>query len=938
MLLKQAALNDSVALHPHQQGAVDFISTNRKGVVAHGTGLGKTLTSIAAFEKLRASGGAKRALVIVPASLRDNYASNIRKYTNSSYSIYGPKNDKGSSQLGDASNSDYNIISYEMYKKDPAGLRERLGADTLIIDEAHRARNEASDINKELSNEVMRYGNVLTLTGSVVNNHPSDISPLMDATFGREGNPIGSRADFNRKYTTKLRKGGWGKSRNDTVTIIKNRGKLSKAIGDKIHYVSHQDMGSSLPPASLEVVQTPMTKEQKKLYMYAYRDLPPILQAKIRKNVPVSQKEMAGIFARIMQARKVMTDPAAMDARYEGLNPYEYSPKVRRVVDDLSAHLSESRENKAVIYGNLIDSQLGSVQESLDAKRIPYATYFGTGNEGNTPLQRKQNLEQYMSGKKRVLLISGAGGEGLDLKGSSMLQMLEGHYNPEKIHQAEARVRRMGDRPDKPILIKRYVSTLPNSGFDKFLSVFGKKHPTSIDEYIYTVADRKDRLNQDFRSVLSKDAEYSPPRKDIPGYLKKDPVHSWRADTGIELIHKEPTLEELQRIRGNWRSMDRERRKLSDQKSKEIFGVGNKRHYKDLVREYDKAPIAKLVEPPAEMPKVAVDIKTLSKIYRNTPIYKHPLTRAATFLGLGRFLHPGRTNLLSGGGASALAVGRTRGIHLAGNPIKAIEAKTGLVAPRKARGAIIGLAKAHEGIEFNIGSSMVPKYLQGTSIPGIDVTSRESAKAFAKNVWQPFSRAVGKTVNSAKSLVSGGTKSLSAGVKNILRPPLPAATVPVAYRPHVLFRSPAIRPSQMKLLAAHGPLRREMLPGQKATSTVAAAPQLHAKVEKVVDILAPKSFGSHMHPDVLMQEGNILATLTGKNSAAAANYVRSMRNWSNEAPFINAVAKDIGINNYHWGVTRISRHGRKNISNRILDLYHGDPDVLKGFKAKYDLK
>lgn len=503
---KLASLNPNVSLHPHQADAVDFILNNKKGIIAHGTGLGKTLTSIASFEKLRETGGAKRAIVIVPASLRDNYAKNIGKYTNSTYSIYGPKNDKGSLSIDTPSKSDYNIISYEMYKKDPAGIRERLGADTLIVDEAHRARNEASDINDVLTNEVKRYSNVMTLTGSVVNNYPSDISPLMDATVGREANTIGSRADFNRKYITKLRGGKWGSSKKNTVTTVSNRGKLSKALKNRVHYVSHADMAAALPPVSMETISTPMTKEQKKLYLYAYRDLPPIIRTKIRKNIPVSQKEMSGIFSRMMQARKVMTDPAAMDVNYEGSDPYSYSPKVKRVIDDLSAHLIESRKNKAVIYGNLIDSQLDSVRESLDRKHIPYATYFGTGNKGNATQQRKESLGQYMSGKKRVLLISGAGGEGLDLKGSSMLQMLEGHYNPEKIRQAEARVRRMGDHPDKPILIKRYVSTLPQGGFDKFLSVFGKKHPTSIDEYIYTVADRKDKLNQEFRDSLMKGA------------------------------------------------------------------------------------------------------------------------------------------------------------------------------------------------------------------------------------------------------------------------------------------------------------------------------------------------------------------------------------------------------------------------------------------------
>ena len=33
--------------------------------------------------------------------------------------------------------------------------------------------------------------------------------------------------------------------------------------------------------------------------------------------------------------------------------------------------------------------------------------------------------------------------------------------------------------------------------------------------------------------------------------LRKDPAHRWRMDRGIELIHREPTLKELKRIKRN---------------------------------------------------------------------------------------------------------------------------------------------------------------------------------------------------------------------------------------------------------------------------------------------------------------------------------------------------------------------------------------------------
>jgi len=505
IITKTAMLKDDVKLRPHQEEAVDYIAKNRRGILAHATGLGKTLTSIASYERLKEKGKAQRALVVVPASLRDNYVDNIKRFTNSTYSIYGPVNERASKNIEDNSDSDYNIISYDLYRKDPDGIRERIGADTLIIDEVHRTRNEASETYKELSESSPKYNNVITLTGSVVNNEPADITPLIDVTYGKDNNPIGNKKLFEKLFVRKIEKThGIFNPKSETHQSIINKQQLSKILAGKVHYLTHDAVKGEMPEKDEEMVRVPMSKEQDRLYRYTLDELDPITRVKIRYNIPISQREMSGIFGKLIRGRQVMTDPAILAENLKGKNPYEYSNKVRKVVDDLEQHLSESPGNKSVIYGNLITSQVDAVRKALDMKGIPYSTFLGTGNEGNTAKGRSKSLKEYMDGKKRVMLISSAGGEGLDLKGTSMMQMLEGHYNPERIQQAEARVRRLGDKRETPIKIKKYVSYTKPRGIAKALSWVGKKPPTSIDEYIYNVARRKDALNQDFRDVLEK--------------------------------------------------------------------------------------------------------------------------------------------------------------------------------------------------------------------------------------------------------------------------------------------------------------------------------------------------------------------------------------------------------------------------------------------------
>lgn len=69
--------------------------------------------------------------------------------------------------------------------------------------------------------------------------------------------------------------------------------------------------------------------------------------------------------------------------------------------------------------------------------------------------------------------------------------------------------------------------------------------------------------------------------------LLDDPVHKWRAKTGIELIHKEPDFQEQKRIFYNWLVMSKSLQEKSDNKSKQLFdGMTNLEHH-NAIMEYN---------------------------------------------------------------------------------------------------------------------------------------------------------------------------------------------------------------------------------------------------------------------------------------------------------------------------------------------------------------
>lgn len=73
--------------------------------------------------------------------------------------------------------------------------------------------------------------------------------------------------------------------------------------------------------------------------------------------------------------------------------------------------------------------------------------------------------------------------------------------------------------------------------------------------------------------------------------LMKDPAHKFRATTGIELIHREPTLSELHRIYKNWCCMSDSMKQASDKKSMELFGCDNITNYNNLIKTYEERDV-----------------------------------------------------------------------------------------------------------------------------------------------------------------------------------------------------------------------------------------------------------------------------------------------------------------------------------------------------------
>jgi len=242
-----------------------------------------------------------------------------------------------------------------------------------------------------------------------------------------------------------------------------------------------------------------MDKEQQKYYNFVFGNLPLWAKYKIKKGLPPNKTESKNMNAFMQGARQVSNTAQGYGAK----NP---SPKISAVLNDIRIGVDTDPHFKSVIYSQYLDSGINPLEQGLNQLRIPYGKFTGA----QSSMERNKMVRDYNEGRLKTLLLSPAGGEGLDLKGTKHMGVLEPSWNPEKIKQAIGRTARYRSHdhlplPERNVRVVSYQSTPRLSSLDKVRRVFNKKHnPLGVDEYIAARAAEKDALNMQFLSALRK--------------------------------------------------------------------------------------------------------------------------------------------------------------------------------------------------------------------------------------------------------------------------------------------------------------------------------------------------------------------------------------------------------------------------------------------------
>lgn len=468
----------ATVLQPHQQRVVDRLSQDdQPGLVAiHGLGSGKTLTSIAAADALGRSTHA-----IVPASLQANYQKELAKHqaeVTPSVSTL-----QGVTRRGSLPSTD---------------------EDFLIVDEAHRLREPGTKAYQTVRD--IPAAKRLLLTASPTYNRPSDIAALVNVAAGQRVLPADQRG-FEERYVGEQRVDPGFMARvfrgiqPGSRPVLKNQKELGGILQKWTDYHENPTDTADFPTRLDETIEVPMSDPQQDVYKTITGKAPAWIQYKIRKGLPPSKAESKDLNAFLTGARQAQLSPGVFQ---QGGAPEGSATKQQAAFDRFKAQLDANPQHRAVVYSNYLDAGLSPYRQLLDKNQIPYAAFTGDMKDR----ERAQAVKDYNEGKLRALLVSSAGGEGLDLKGTRQMQILEPHFNQEKLKQVIGRGIRYQSHAELPedqrqVAVEQYLSTMPKrTGLKKF---FLGDADTTADQYLHQMSQDKEQLNQQVHALLRRE-------------------------------------------------------------------------------------------------------------------------------------------------------------------------------------------------------------------------------------------------------------------------------------------------------------------------------------------------------------------------------------------------------------------------------------------------
>jgi SNF2 family DNA or RNA helicase len=456
-------------LYPYQEEGAMHLAFGRRAMLADDMGLGKTVQAIAAAALLRQLRDIKCVLVISPASLKHQWAREVRRFTDLDAQVIEGNPNKRRELY--AKPAFFNMINYELVLRDEKLIR-RMQPDVIILDEAQRIKNWRAKTSTAVKRLKSPYAFVLT--GTPLENRLDELFSIFQFLDPRVLGPLW---DFNGRYFELEQKG----KKSYKVIGYKNLDELRGRIGPYVLRRVRDEVLQDLPERVDNNFFVEMTNEQWNAYDEYAATVARLISAAKRR--PLSPKERNVLLGSLIKMRVICNALALHIKDLDEKEKERTSPKLRELRDILVDEIAENG-HKAIIF-----SQWTGMLELTE----PVLKKIGLGYEkltGDVPTSKRGALiERFFEDKNcRVFLSTDAGGTGLNLQAASLIINLDLPWNPAVLEQRIARAHRHGQSRSVQVvnliaqktIEERMLDTLAAKR-DVFQGVFGgEESPATI--------------------------------------------------------------------------------------------------------------------------------------------------------------------------------------------------------------------------------------------------------------------------------------------------------------------------------------------------------------------------------------------------------------------------------------------------------------------------
>lgn len=425
-------LNWLIALHENKLS----------GILADEMGLGKTLQTISFLGHLRYRKGIEGPfLVIVPKSTLDNWRREFAKWTPEVNAIvlHGDKNAR-QEILQDVileAKFDVLITSYEMVIKEKGTLK-RLAWQYIIIDEAHRIKNEASTLSQII--RLFYSKNRLLITGTPLQNNLHELWALLNFLLP---DVFGDSEIFDEWFEQ-------NNSEEDQEVVVQQ---LHTVLNPFLLRRIKADVEKSLLPKIETNLYVGMTDMQ----IHWYKSL---LEKDIDAvNGVVGKREgKTRLLNIVMQLRKCCNHPYLFEGAEPG-PPYTTDEHLvynagKMIVLDKLLHRLKEKGSRVLIFSQM-SRLLDILEDYCFFREYEYCRIDGsTAHE-----ERIEAIDEFNkpdSEKFVFLLTTRAGGLGINLVTADTVVLYDSDWNPQADLQAMDRAHRIGQK--KQVHVYRFVT------------------------------------------------------------------------------------------------------------------------------------------------------------------------------------------------------------------------------------------------------------------------------------------------------------------------------------------------------------------------------------------------------------------------------------------------------------------------------------------------